>query len=82
MQSEWVAEVLAGARGAVVVQVVGSSVSVGMSDSIVTTGHIVGGGSSSLPGELRCGGVPGVRDYSTGAFSRVVQAPGAINRQY
>ena len=62
----------------VVVEVGSATGRVGLGDGVVATSHGVGGRASTVPAELRCGGVPGVAESRPATFARVVDSPGAV----
>lgn len=61
----------------VVVEVGSATGRVGLGDGVVATSHGVGGRASTVPAELRCGGVPGVAESRPATFARVVDSPRA-----
>lgn len=61
----------------VVVKVAGATGRVGLGDGVVATSHGVSGRASTVPAELRCGGVPRVGEGRPAALARVVDSPRA-----
>ena len=61
----------------VVVEVGGATGRVGLGDGVVAASHGISGRASTVPAELRCGGVPGVAESRPATLARVVDSPRA-----